>query len=219
MHYLDRHDTEAPTCLDQYSHHSDLWRGVCASCKKTIRQKLGEMQGTSRNGETSGSRCAYCEGPVYNDSHIDHFFPKGDSKYRHLMFSWKNMFLSCGSNKHCGHYKKKNDTEGTIKPDEDDPDEFLYFHSSGVVRVREGLPEEHRLKACKTISMFGLNHGALQAKRKSAVEPYKRSLLADLDVIASWDEGERRQYLNQEVENIRWEPYATTLKHFLLCRA
>jgi hypothetical protein len=39
--------------------------------------------------------------------------------------------------------------------------------------------------------------------------------LNDLDEIASWEPTDRAKYLQEEIEQTRWQPYATTIKHFL----
>ena len=37
----------------------------------------------------------------------------------------------------------------------------------------------------------------------------------DFEEIASWGDSDRREYFEGEIEATRWEPYATTIKHFL----
>ena len=42
-------------------------------------------------------KCAYCESKitVVTYGQIEHFYPKGDTQYRHKTFEWNNLLLSC----------------------------------------------------------------------------------------------------------------------------
>jgi uncharacterized protein (TIGR02646 family) len=50
-------------------------------------------------------KCAYCESQIthitYGD--IEHFRPKSDSRYAHLIFEWQNLLLSCSICNNSGH--------------------------------------------------------------------------------------------------------------------
>ena len=84
------------------------------------------------------------------------------------------------------------------------------------MRPREGLSDHDREIAQETIRVFGLNQGSLQGKRRKAVREIKRRYLKDLQELASWSDQDRRFYMQAELEAIRWHPYATTIKHFLI---
>ncbi|WP_147164778.1 retron system putative HNH endonuclease, partial [Pararhodospirillum oryzae] len=151
--------------------------------------------------------------------HIEHFYARGIDEDQ--VFVWENLFLSCEEKKHCGHYKDRSghqtyDPSFLIKPDEENPEDFLFFHSSGEVRPRNNLTEDDRRRAEETIRVFGLNAPVLKGKRAQAAKGFRKSLEQDLDTLASWPEEERRDYLYSEIEARRGEPYATTLKHCLL---
>jgi len=128
--------------------------------------------------------------------------------------------MVCDSKGYCGHYKDRPQSSAynpdqLIKPDECDPEHYLYFHSSGQVRAREGLSVEDREVATETIRVFGLNESSLPGARRKALEAYKQRFRDDLEVLSSWSKGDRLKYLQSEVEYTRWDPYATTIKHFL----
>lgn len=164
-----------------------------------------------------GVRCAYYEGAIRHEGHIEHLRRKNPKHYPDLTFDWDNLFLACGSRSHCGHYKDHNQAynpDPLIKPDEHDPEDFLYFHSSGEVCVREGLNGADKLRAETTIRVFGLKNPALTSQRARAVRQYQKLLAEDFEDLASWSEADRREYFENEIKETRWQPYATTIKHF-----
>lgn len=226
MHYLDRTSVEAPLCLNNYDYQTQTWNDFGGPCKELLRGALVELQGipgvTTEDGAEYGVRCAYCEGAIRHQGHIEHFRRKNPNHFPELAFVWTNLFLACGSQSHCGHYKDRPlappyDPNILIKPDEHDPEQFLYFHSSGEVRIRAELNDDaDRQRASRTIRVFGLNDPALSGARANAVSIYRKRILGDLDEIASWSPQDREAYLQCEIEATRWEPYATTIKHFLL---
>lgn len=224
MHKLER-TTPAPDCLAQHDSTTQTWDNLAAECKANVRAALTQMQGppasvTAKTGE-SRVRCAYCEGALYpGDGHIEHFRRKSPQHFPQLTFTWSNLFLSCNGPEHCGHYKDRRtaptyDPARLIKPDEDDPEFFLYFHSSGEVRPRTGLNAADTQRAKDTIAVFGLNAPALKGHRRRELDSYRTHILSELDEIETWLPEERNEYLRNEIEHTRWAPYATTFKHFL----
>lgn len=216
MHKLDRASVTCPECLSHYDHTKQEWKDLKSDCKSSLRSELVKMQSTPK-GTT---RCAYCEGNIFHEGHIEHFRRKNAGHFPELTFEWTNLFLACGAQQHCGHYKDSPSAPAynpnhLIKPDEQDPEYYLYFHSNGEVRERIGLNNNDTHKAVETIRVFGLNEASLRGKRKSAVREYKKWILKDLDEIASWNEADREEYLQGEIERTRWEAYSTTIKHFL----
>jgi len=72
---------------DYLKHNKNGW--VQENHKKVIRRYLFE---------TSPQKCAYCErvpnkGGGYLE--IEHFYPKGKKEYRHMVFKFENLLLSC----------------------------------------------------------------------------------------------------------------------------
>ncbi len=224
MHQLDRASVTPPACLNAYEYRTQQWDDLSSVCKRQLRAALVQMQGipgvTTPDANEHGLRCAYCEGAIYHEGHIEHFRRKNPAHYPELTFAWPNLFLACGANTHCGHYKDRRgapayDPAQLIKPDEHVPSDFLHFHSTGEVRVRAGLDADGAHRATETIRVFGLDDGALSGARAKAVSFYKTKVLDDLNELASWPLEDRQAYLVGEVEATRWEPYATTIHHFL----
>lgn len=209
MHKLDRTTVPTPTCLGNYSHPTHTWNDIGPD-KPQVRAGLEAMQRT---------RCAYCEGPLYDGGHIEHFRRK-----RHhpgLTFSWSNMFLSCDASDHCGHYKDRAGAlpyspNHLVKPDVDDPDRYLFFHSSGEVRVREGLSQQDQNRANETIRVFHLDCGALVGARRRTIRQYERREPGILDFLISLcDEKLRNQFLGDELAATQHEPHWTVIRHLL----
>lgn len=226
MHQLNR--TVAPTCLAQYQYPTYTWDDLGGACKQELRATLVQMQAipgvTTPDADEFGLRCAYCEGQIRHKGHIEHFRRKNATHgFPHLTFAWDNLFLACGAKEHCGHYKDRKGAAAynpadLIKPDQDDPEQFLYFHSSGEVRPRmgENISPRDAFRASETIKVFGLDNSALTGACRNAVKQYRKMKDADLQEIASWSTAEREAYLQGEIVATQWEPYATTIKHFLL---
>lgn len=215
MHKLNRGSIEAPECLANYNHQMNTWSGLEASCKQQVREALKEMQGPSEYNLL----CAYCENAIYHGGHIEHFLRKHKDYFPELMFEWSNLFLSCDEQGHCGHYKDRRGSEPynpdeLIKPDVDDPDTYLYFHSSGEVMARTCISPNDESKASETIRVFGLNNPALIGKRSNALRTYKARVLDDLQEFST-DLEFLKEYIQGEVDASEGQPFATVIKHFL----
>lgn len=227
MHKLERSKVTAPECLADYDYRTQIWDDLRGERKRALRAALVQMQGipgvTPDDGSEHGVRCAYCEAQIHHAGHIEHFRRKNRSRpdgYPELTFKWGNLFLACGSQTHCGHYKDRKsapayDPDELIKPDEHDPEYYLYFHSSGEVRPRHLLEPADAHQATETIRVFRLNEASLAGRREKALRVYRERIAADLDELADWPSEDREAYLRDEIEATRWDPYATTIKHFL----
>jgi len=224
MHKLNRSRVTAPTCLDAYDHQTKNWDDLGSICKQEVRQRLKVMQGRTIPGAEDhifGVRCAYCEAVIHVGGHIEHFRRKNKVLgFPELTFSWENLFLSCDDKEHCGHFKDRPSAPAynpdlLIKPDELDPERYLYFHSNGQVLPREGLLQEEKQRAEETIRVFGLDESTLGHARAKAVKAYRQLKAEEFDDLASWDENLRQEYFRQEIEATHWDPFATTIRHFL----
>ncbi|BBS15931.1 retron system putative HNH endonuclease [Aeromonas caviae] len=224
MHKLERNGVDAPDCLDDYDYRTQSWDDLGGESKRVVRAALVQMQGipnvTTAEAAEYGVRCAYCEGPIFHHGHIEHFRRKNRQHYPELTFEWHNLFLACGATEHCGHFKDRKDAppynpDQLIKPDENDPEEYFFFHSSGEVRVRGELSDQMKQRAVETIRVFGLDNQALTAERARAVSRYRKMKEEEFIEIASWNEAERVEYLEGEIECTRWDPYAATIRHYL----
>lgn len=168
-----------------------------------------------------GLRCAYCESQVYHGGHIEHFRRKNPLYFPQLTFEWANLFIACDSKKHCGHYKDRPkappyNPDHLIKPDEHDPDDYLYFHSSGEVRVRhrDGMTEDDRRRGAETICVFHLDCGHLNGARHKALNHYLDSNSGMLEALMDFNEDDRQVFIREEIEATKSEPYWTTIRHF-----
>ncbi|HCH6462474.1 TPA: retron system putative HNH endonuclease [Vibrio parahaemolyticus] len=224
MHKLNRDNTEAPQCLSEYDYNTHTWDDFGGECKKQLRAALVQIQGipgvTTAEASEYGVRCAYCEDFIHHAGHIEHFRRKNRSHFPQFTFEWSNLFLACGSKDHCGHYKDrpKGNTynpDNLIKPDIEDPEDYLYFHSSGEIRPRAGIDTNKELKAKETIRVFGLDDRTLTSSRARALKTYKEKVLDELDEIADWDIELIKDYIQQEIEDTQWQAFSTTIKHFL----
>lgn len=231
MHKLDRDSVPKPVCLAGFDYKNQTWDDFKGLCPKLVRLALQRIQGQQIATDDAddeayvilGLRCAYCECRIYKGGHIEHFRRKNRIRpdgYPELTFVWENLFLACDSKLHCGHYKDRRDApaydpDELVKPDEHDPDDFFYFHSSGEVRVRSGLSEADHHRAEETIRVFHLNCRPLVGARAKAVSKYRKMNDLDIEEISSWDPELREEYIRGEIEATEWEPYSTTIKHFL----
>ena len=213
MHKLDRSAVAAPTCLASYNYPQNTWEDVSSSDKRQIRNSLKEMQ---------DYRCAYCEGPIYsNNRHIEHFRRKDPAHFPSLTFAWSNLFLSCNTreHEHCGRYKDGPNAScynpnDLVKPDEDDPDQFFYFHSSGEIRPRSGIDAGQSTRATETIWVFNLNCGKLKAERRRALRIYQGRALGFIEELMGLKQADRQLFISQEIAATRADPYWTVIRHF-----
>ena len=229
MHKLNRTAVQKPACLDNYDWNTQTWADLHGQDKKTVRLSLQSMQGQQIVADASdddqhfilGLRCAYCECQIFRGGHIEHFRRKNPLHFPHLTFEWTNLFIACGSKEHCGHYKDRLKApdykpDDLIKPDEHDPDDYLYFHSSGEVRVRHrnGMTDNDRRRGAETIRVFHLDCGRLKGDRRKAVNQYLDRNKGILEALMDCDEHERQVFIGDEIEATKWEPFWTTIQHF-----
>lgn len=232
MHFLDRSTVAAPACLASWNYEEKNWDDFTragAACKKQLRlalQRLQSQQVIDDNADDEveyllGLRCAYCEGQIFHGGHIEHFRRKNPNHFPQLTFEWNNLFLACGSKVHCGHYKDRPNApsynpDELIKPDIHNPDDFLYFHSSGEARVRHrgGMTAADRHRGAETIRVFHLDCGRLRGGRHKALNQYLDRNTGILEAIMGFDENDRQDFIAEEIEATKWEPFWTTIRHF-----
>lgn len=196
----------APTGLSNYDHATQEWakNKPNKECRKAIWSKLDLMQ----NGF-----CVYCES-VANQSngHIEHFFhkgqkPDGTRPYKHLTFTWDNLFGCCGlfSGNTCGHYKDREgpngpgnyDANDIIKPDVDDPLSFFNYLDTGFIMVKSNLSPRDQIKATETLRVLNLAH--LNGARKIQIDIFKK----ELDMLETLSADLDSTTLQNEVNNIK----------------
>lgn len=236
MHQVDRFSVPAPACLQDWDYTKKTWEDFHReglACKRQVRLTLQRIQGqqiATHDADDSadfilGLRCAYCEGAIRHGGHLEHFRRKSPSHpngYPELTFAWENLFLACASQEHCGHYKDRAgaenyDADDLIKPDIHNPDDFLYFHSTGQVMVRSTrreMTDAERWRAVETIRVFNLDCGTLRGSRFRVVKTYADKNNGILEFLMECELADREAFISAEIDATRWEPYATTIKHF-----
>ncbi|GAA6204264.1 TIGR02646 family protein [Thalassotalea sp. SU-HH00458] len=172
-----------------------------------------------------GNFCAFCErATVKNSGHIEHFFhkgqkPDGSAPYRHLTFSWDNLFGCCGKfeSNTCGHFKDRQGMQGPgaynandiIKPDVDDPCSFFNFLTTGVIEAKEGLSANDTHKAKETIRV--LNLAALNSARKRQIDIFKNELKTLVEISVGLDERQLSEELNKIKHKVIQQEYQTSV--------
>ena len=229
MHKLNRASVQRPACLEKFDCKTQTWADLVGQDKKSVRLSLQSMQGQQIVDDASddgqhfilGLRCAYCESQVFFGGHIEHFRRKNPLDFPQLTFEWTNLFIACDSKEHCAHYKDRPkappyNPDDLIKPDEHDPDSYLYFHSSGEVRVRhrDGITDDDRRRGAETIRVFNLDSGTLKGARHKALEQYLASNTGILEALMDCDANDRQVFIAEEIEATKWQPYWTTIRHF-----
>ncbi|TMX46727.1 TIGR02646 family protein [Photobacterium damselae] len=196
----------APAGLSNYNHNNQKWtlNSPNKICRRAIWNKIDIMQ----NGF-----CVYCESvAIKGNGHIEHFFhkgqkPDGSTPYKHLTFSWDNLFGCCGTNTGdtCGHYKDREGGKGPgqynsndlIKPDSEDPTLFFNFLDTGVIEVKSNLSANDQKRATETLRILNLGH--LNGARKIQIDIFKQELkeLEELSYMLNSEE------LQEEIDIIK----------------
>lgn len=209
MRKLER-DSQAPDCLAKFKHGRDHWASVNPQHKTEIWQKLTIMQ---------RGRCAYCERTLSDDfRHIEHFRQR--DQFPQKTFDWANLFGSCNNEATCGKHKDAqwcatDDHTNLIKPDVDDPADFLLFADNGTISPRPGLVPAEMLRAEETLRIFNLDAdgGPLRRMRADRIIGPKQqfddliSMLLDMpdaanDIVAE---------MQAEIDNAKDQEFSTAI--------
>lgn len=208
MRKLDR-DAAPPAGLSRYRHGRNTWSDTTPTPehRTEIWVKLDEMQ---------GARCAYCEGAIDPSNHqIEHFRQR--SRYPQGTFDWNNLFGSCRRKGTCGDRKDSCGDyphEDVIKPDVEDPEEFLVFTANGSVQPRANLSAQDRHRAEQTIRILGLE-GALTQIRKAQIGGYLQTAMEIAELAGEYPVEDWLPFLQEELQQTSRLPFATAIKHLL----
>ncbi|KMW73209.1 hypothetical protein TI10_08875 [Photorhabdus luminescens subsp. luminescens] len=198
-----------PHVLNQFKAGQNTWMEIDQT---EIWPHLEEMQ---------GAFCAYCECRL-NRKHIEHFRPRG--KFSALTFDWENLFGSCGDSsksggwERCGIYKDHGagayDVNQLIKPDVENPDDFLLFLTTGRVIPASGLQGQALKKAEETIRVFNLNGDAkLFGRRRTALQNVIKEVEYFYLTFEELEEEEWTLLLHEQLEELKTEEFSTALRH------
>lgn len=178
MKKLDRQSGETPHCLEQFRANKRMWGDLTRKNKGPIWRALKQLQ---------DDFCAYCESLYIvngtRKAHIEHFRDK--TAYEHLTYEWSNLFACCENTEHCGHYKDRTlaggqrrvyDPDLLIKPDEDEPLQYLQYLVSGDIVVKLDISQQEQARANETIEVFNLTHSRLINSRREVIERFMQRL-------------------------------------------
>ncbi len=134
--------------------------------KQKLREALYEEQ--------FGLCCYCCKSlmfpyPYSEESHIEHFRPKGNLLYATLSLEYSNLHLSCSGFKStkdsCGHKKDDWFDEAlTVSPLEENVEAIFEYTIDGSIKAANG-----NIRASKTIEKLELDSFALKRLRSSAI--------------------------------------------------
>lgn len=117
-----------------------------------------------------GEICCYCECRIQpNNSHIEHFKPKGNRLYAALQLDYSNLLASCGirpllgSDEHCGHKKGCDYTTDLVSPLETDCSSHFSYQLDGTIGHTDA-------RGYISIRMLHLDSALLNRQRKSLID-------------------------------------------------
>jgi uncharacterized protein (TIGR02646 family) len=145
--------------------HSFSWRQV-----NGIRVNHYILPGLKAMSE---DHCHYCDGypPGKADETIDHFKPKGNPEFFHLVYDWENLFLACAD---CQRHKMERFDDRLLRPDHPGFSfnrYFIYNYRTHEVEInKEQLNPEDFDKAEVTLKLFGFNLSNRPIARRHAWE-------------------------------------------------
>ncbi|MBM3472642.1 MAG: HNH endonuclease [Armatimonadetes bacterium] len=111
-----------------------------------------------------GPYCCYCERPIEHIPELEHIRPK--SLYPDLALAWGNLLLSC---KNCNATKGHRDIAlgEYYWPDRDNTLRAFAYFEEGWIAPHEDLRPDQVARACRTISLTGLNRVSTPKDRRT----------------------------------------------------
>lgn len=96
-------------------------------------------------------KCAFCEIRL-TSWEIEHYRSK--MHYGLAAFVWRNLFLVCPN---CNRAKGEKEHEGCLKPDRDNPEDYLWVNPISLkIEPKPGISEEAKQRAENTIELYKL---------------------------------------------------------------
>jgi uncharacterized protein (TIGR02646 family) len=180
MRYLDRAVVAAPACLSNYSP-GNAWADL--SCNHDdYGQVVDTLNGLQAN------HCAYCECDLSNEGtnpHVDHFEQRSRTPAK--TFEWANLFRSCSHHECCAKHKDRLASTyapgALLKPDVDNPRQYIEFDTQGRVAPRRELSDTERQRADVTIRVFNLMASRLVNSRLAYLAGPRAVLDATLNTL------------------------------------
>ncbi len=175
------HRGSAPTFWTRKKVNTWTQRWLAKKCESRLwhwpkRQKTGIDKYAIEVLETwHFNKCAFCEAPLWGGIEIEHFRSKTQCGV--AAFVWRNLFLICHS---CNLVKGKESHEGCLKPDREDPTDYLWINPISMkLEPRHGISDSAYERAENTIKLYHLDRPELsKAYREylNLVEPSQTRL-------------------------------------------
>jgi len=139
--------------------------------------------------------CSFCDGfPIANTGDaIEHFKPSSDLNFRHLAYSWENLYYCCTK---CNSSKGNRFDDRLLRPDDIEyffENFFNYNAEEAKLEPAFGILDEDRARAEKTIELYDLNRTANKTERRRMIKNFVRGIherddfpfryIIDLDLI------------------------------------
>ena len=122
--------------------------------------------------------CGYTELPLNIDnSHIDHY--KKRNLFPQLTFDWTNLIVAAvddefGANfKDNGYSIKAAEYSEIFNPVLDHSENYFSYTEWGEIVAKEGITNDEKEKAEKTIEIFNLKHPSLKSRRFTIIQMVK----------------------------------------------
>ena len=125
-----------------------------------------------------GFICCYCGMQITRDtSHFEHFKPKSNITYGHLVLDYTNLLVSCKGESeeehrvpvHCGHKKDDwYDEHLMVSPLDENCASFFRYAASGEILPTDELDKQQAAKT--TIEKLGLDIEKLRLIRSAAID-------------------------------------------------
>ncbi len=180
---------------------SPSWKRVPPEIKRDVHLALMQEQ---------GFLCCYCQASVDREnSHVEHFRPKGIQSYAHLQLDYTNLHGSCGRElvkgepRHCGSRKGSwFDEQLLISPLDAACEDRFKFTGDGRIRPAPGDAAE---AAVQTIKRLALDLPKLDKRRQEVLHTYIDLSIPELETLLSQPDPEGR-----------FVPFYTAVKDVLL---
>lgn len=122
--------------------------------------------------------CGYTELPIdLDNSHIDHF--KKRSLFPRLTFEWSNLVAAIIDDEFGARYKDNTHSitiaeyNEIFNPVLENPERYFSYTEWGEIVTKEGIPNDEKEKAEKTITVFNLRHRSLKSRRYAIIQMIK----------------------------------------------
>lgn len=121
--------------------------------------------------------CGYTELPINNERkrHIDHY--RKISLFYELTFDWNNFVVATkdsvlgagAKDKLINQSNYQQIYQQIFNPVEDNVQDYFEYTIWGEIKSKNGISDNNKTKADKTIEVFNLNHNSLKQRRKNII--------------------------------------------------